>query len=85
MSVPHEFASLSAGRHPLTLIDDNFAAVAHSDNNLSDLADAATARANLGINAALIGALFATWFTSLPTAPSVTPGWWNDSGIPTYS
>jgi len=25
------------------------------------------------------------WLQSLPTAPSSTPGWWNNGGIPTYS
>jgi hypothetical protein len=25
------------------------------------------------------------WLNSLPTAPSATPGWWNNGGTPTYS
>jgi hypothetical protein len=54
-------------------------------NNLSDVQSVTEARDNLGINATLVGTLFAAWVAALPTAPSATPGWWSNSGIPNYS
>ena len=54
-------------------------------NNLSDLTSPAQARANLGIPTAVSSSAMTTWINSLPTSPQVAPGWWNNSGIPTYS
>jgi hypothetical protein len=34
---------------------------------------------------ALLQGAMAAWILSLPTTPPVSAGWWNNSGIPTYS
>lgn len=38
-----------------------------------------------GAGSAAITVAMTAWLLALPTAPSVTPGWWNNSGIPNYS
>ena len=49
------------------------------------LATTGTAGAAQPATAAQFEALMTAWLQGKPTAPAVTPGWWNNSGNPTYS
>lgn len=66
-------------------------AAAAAASAAASAASAAAATALAAANAALpnttaaLLALMTTWLASLPTAPQVTPGWWNNGGTPAYS
>ena len=72
---PHTFATLPAGNVPASYLDDNFNAALLAANNLSDVANAALARANLGI----VGST-----GNPPIRQTVTNGPVDTAGLPTF-